>query len=276
LDPLEFTLPVRPTGIIEMRQYLMMAAVAAAAAFAAPTAAMARLGFVTTNLNLRAGPSTSFPVVDTLPAGARVNIHGCLSGYSWCDVGWRGERGWVAGRYLDFVYRGRRVLLPEYAVEVGFPIVTFAVGSYWNHYYRHRHFYHRRHYFERRFRHHRRDFLRRDHREHFRHRGRSSVLVSPPQSNNFGGRHHGRHSGGHHVRPGFVTGQPHRGGGHVSRPSPGNAGVHMGGRRGGGGGGNPHIRGGGHSVGTPPMGGRGPAGGGGHGGGGGGGVVHDY
>jgi uncharacterized protein YraI len=260
-----------------MKQYLIMAAVAATAAFAVPTAAMARPGFVTTSLNLRAGPSTSFPVVDTLPAGASVNIHGCLAGYTWCDVGWRGERGWVAGRYLDFVYRGRRVLLPDYAVEVGFPIVGFSVGTYWNHYYRHRSFYHRRHNFERRYR--PSYFPRREHREYPRRHGRSSVLVSPPQGNNFGVRHRGRPGGGHHMRPGVVTGQPYRGGGHVSRPGPGNAGVHMGGgRRGSGGGGNPQVRGGGgHPVGTPPMGGRGSAGGGGRGGGGGGGgVVHDY
>jgi uncharacterized protein YraI len=239
-----------------------MAAIAAAAAFAAPAAAMARPGFVTTKLYIRAGPSTSFPVVDTLPSGARVDIHGCLSGYTWCDVSWRGERGWVAARYLDFVYRGRRVFLPEYAVEVGFPIVSFSVGSYWNNYYRHRRFYHRRNYFERHFRGHRRHFRRERRQEHRRfrherrqerrqfrheqrqerrqerrHQRRNSVHIIPPQQNNFRGNRHrggGRHG---HARRNMISpsNRGGGGGGHAARPRASRPAVNMGGGHRGGG-----------------------------------------
>lgn len=238
-----------------MRYYLIIAA-AAAAALAVPTAASARPGFVTTSLNLRAGPGTSFPVVDTLPTGAAVNIHGCLAGYTWCDIGWRGERGWVAGRYLDFVYRGRRVLLPEYAVEVGFPIVAFSVGTYWGHYYRNRPFYHRRLYFERHY-HHYRGHVGRSH-------YRPGVHIAPPTSRpNFvhpGFRgHQGHFRGGQHGQHMMV--RPPRGGVQVHPGAGRHMGVHIGGGPRRGGGGHPHVRAGGHA------GGGGHAAGGGQGGG---------
>lgn len=93
-------------------------------------------GFVTTNVNLRAGPSTSYPAVTVLGAGTPLDIFGCLEGYSWCDVNWRGYRGWVAATYLQYDYRGRRVYLPDYAPTIGVPIVGFSVNNYWGRYYR--------------------------------------------------------------------------------------------------------------------------------------------
>src|SRR5581483_11067739 len=110
----------------EAMKHILIAA-AALAVIGAPAAAMARAGFATSDVNMRAGPATDFPVITTIPAGADVNIHGCIAGYDWCDVGWSGDRGWVEASYLQFVYHDRRVLLPDYAAEVAIPIVTFAV-----------------------------------------------------------------------------------------------------------------------------------------------------
>jgi uncharacterized protein YraI len=132
---------------------ILMAAAALAFTLGVASSAAARPGFATTAVNLRAGPSTGFPVVTTIPGGAAVDIHGCEAGYVWCDVGWGGTRGWVAGRYLQFVYNDRRVLLPSFAATVGLPIIGFSVGSYWDNYYRDRSWYRRRAYWSGRYDH---------------------------------------------------------------------------------------------------------------------------
>ena len=52
-----------------------------------------------------------------------------------CDTSWRGNRGWVSGRYLEALYRGRRVVVPRYATSIGLPVISFHFGSYWDDYY---------------------------------------------------------------------------------------------------------------------------------------------
>lgn len=94
--------------------------------------AMAADGFATANVNLRAGPSTQYPRVATLSPGAPLSVYGCLGGWSWCDVSFRGYRGWVAGSYIQMMERGNRVMLPAYAPRASIPVVTFNIGSYWD------------------------------------------------------------------------------------------------------------------------------------------------
>jgi len=98
-------------------------------------------GYVNANVNLRAGPSTGYPVVTVLQAGTPLEIFGCLDEYTWCDVDWRGYRGWIAARYLEYDYRGRRVLVPDYAPQLDVPIVAFSFNDYWGRYYRGRSWY---------------------------------------------------------------------------------------------------------------------------------------
>ena len=118
----------------------ILAGAALIAALAVPTLANAAPGFATGNVNLRAGPSTGYPVITTLYAGAPVEIIGCLSGWDWCDVGFNGTRGWVSGNYLQAVYQERRVYLPTYAPQVGLPVISFSFG-YWDNHYSGRPFY---------------------------------------------------------------------------------------------------------------------------------------
>lgn len=99
------------------------------------------VGYVIANVNLRAGPSTGYPRVTTLPAGAAVTIHGCLEGWTWCDVVYGDLRGWVAGSYVSSEYQGQRVRVVDYGPRLALPIVTFAFGSYWDSYYRGRPWY---------------------------------------------------------------------------------------------------------------------------------------
>lgn len=95
--------------------------------------AVASTGLVRTSATMRAGPGSGFPVVERIPAGARVTIHGCIEGGAWCDVSFARERGWVAARTLAYLYRERYVELPEYVEYV--PVAPFVLSTYWSSFY---------------------------------------------------------------------------------------------------------------------------------------------
>lgn len=89
----------------------------------------------TANVNLRAGPSTAYPALTVVPAGTRIVTYGCLPGYTWCDIGFAGYRGWVSARYIQVVYQGGPVILtPGVASAVGVTVVAFN-RTYWDTYY---------------------------------------------------------------------------------------------------------------------------------------------
>ncbi|MFC5579734.1 SH3 domain-containing protein [Rhodanobacter terrae] len=46
-----------------------------------PALAQAADGFVTGNVNLRAGPGAEYPLILTIPGGAPVNIQDCTTGW---------------------------------------------------------------------------------------------------------------------------------------------------------------------------------------------------
>jgi uncharacterized protein YraI len=98
-------------------------------------------GYPVTNVNLRAGPNTDFPVIVTVPNRAWISILGCLADYGWCDVFFEGNRGWMRSIYLAGWYQGYYYPLRDYAPQLGYPVVTFDIGTYWDAYYRGRPFY---------------------------------------------------------------------------------------------------------------------------------------
>ena len=70
-----------------MNRTTLFAAAALAALPLAPIAASAAGSAVATaTVNMRAGPSTTYPVVRIVPAGSAVAAYGCVADYSWCDV----------------------------------------------------------------------------------------------------------------------------------------------------------------------------------------------
>ncbi len=119
----------------------VLAGAAFLASLALPGAAAAADGYSTADVNMRAGPSTAYPVIATIYAGEPVEIYGCLSGWSWCDTGWDGWRGWVAGNYLQAIYESQAVYLPTYAPRIGLPVISFEFATYWDSHYHSRPWY---------------------------------------------------------------------------------------------------------------------------------------
>jgi uncharacterized protein YraI len=113
-------------------------------------AASAETAYTTKSVNLRAGPSRDYEVVVRAPAGEPVEVYGCVDDWTWCDVSLGDDRGWVYAGNLEYPYRDRRVVVLNNGPIVGFPIVTFSVGPYWDTYYRGRPWYSRRSYWDHR------------------------------------------------------------------------------------------------------------------------------
>ncbi|HKW85201.1 MAG TPA: SH3 domain-containing protein, partial [Burkholderiaceae bacterium] len=119
-----------------------LAAIATLAALAMPAAAQAQYAQTAGWVNLRAGPARDYPLVASLPPGVAITVQGCIAGYSWCDViGPAGERGWIYAGKIVYPYQAGYVPVIQYGAVIGIPIVTFAIGSYWGDYYRHRPWY---------------------------------------------------------------------------------------------------------------------------------------
>ena len=126
------------------RKHLRTAAASLGILLAASVAANAfdsASGYVTTGLNLRAGPGTGYPAVAVMAAGDAVLVYGCTTGYGWCDIGWSGNRGWASGQYLQMDYQGSRAPIMTEGTVIGIPFVLFSIDTYWQQYYPSRPFY---------------------------------------------------------------------------------------------------------------------------------------
>lgn len=53
-----------------------------------------------TDLNLRAGPSTTYDIISVIPASKTVVVDGCLDASNWCQVTHGEFNGWASGDYL--------------------------------------------------------------------------------------------------------------------------------------------------------------------------------
>ena len=91
----------------------------AAAVFAAvlPVAANAATAVTTSNVNLREGPSTDYPVITTLPGNTAVEVEGCARG--WCKVDYAGAAGWMSEDYLQGLSSPPTIVLPVPVVVPG-------------------------------------------------------------------------------------------------------------------------------------------------------------
>lgn len=125
-----------------MKRIVWAACFAIAAAM--PLTAAAEEAFTTNAVDVFAGPSGEYPPIGQLPPNARVELFGCLSDWSWCDVGFAGDRGWIYAGDLVVPYRGSRVAVIEYGPRIHLHIVSFSLNTYWNAHYRSHPFYRER------------------------------------------------------------------------------------------------------------------------------------
>ena len=123
------------TRIWVARRYILGALAAVLLAVMSGPASAATRGATVSNVNLRAGPGTWYPVVMTMPPSAALTIYGCLDAASWCDVSWGGARGWVSSNYVSIYYQGQTVALsPALIPMIGLTVVAFN-QAYWNNHY---------------------------------------------------------------------------------------------------------------------------------------------
>jgi uncharacterized protein YraI len=191
------------------------AAVLLTAAFAAQ--AQAQDGYVTVNLNMRAAPDIDYPLIRTIPAGSSITVLGCIDDWLWCDVIAYGDRGWVAGDYIEYYYQNRRVSLQRYGASIGVPIISFVIGDYWGRHYNHRPFYRNRtHWYTYRphdyrwgYRAHERRHDRRDDRRDWRDDRRDDRRDARHdyRRDRHDDRHDNRNGQRHDARPGVVSNQ---------------------------------------------------------------------
>jgi len=133
-----------------MRTLIVAATLVALAVPAAPALAQrATAGYAVRATTMRAGPDYAYPAVRRVARNVRGEVYGCLSDRSWCDAGYRSDRGWISGRDLVVDDRGRRRGISDYA---GIGVLSFIFGSYWDSHYRGRSFYTERPRWERRYR----------------------------------------------------------------------------------------------------------------------------
>jgi uncharacterized protein YraI len=111
---------------------------------AIPLAVAAQEAFTMRDVDVFAGPSSEYPPVATLPPGTPVTLAGCLSDWSWCDVSFGNDRGWVYAGDLGYPYQNNRVVILDYGPRLALPLVTFSLDSYWGAHYRARPFFRER------------------------------------------------------------------------------------------------------------------------------------
>ncbi len=104
-------------------------------------AAMAENAVTTDVASVRAGPDNSYPEVAQLDADSPVQVMGCLDDWSWCDVAFGDNRGWLYSPDISYEYQGGYVPFYSYAPAFGLPVVTFSLDAYWGSHYRGRPWY---------------------------------------------------------------------------------------------------------------------------------------
>jgi len=118
---------MRTSGCLRLLFCLCLLTVSAAAA--------AQNAVTSHPVGVFAGPDDSYPLVARLDTDSPVQVMGCLDDWSWCDVVFSDNRGWVYAPDIEYGYDGGYVPFYTYAPSFGVPVVQFTIGDYWGRYY---------------------------------------------------------------------------------------------------------------------------------------------
>jgi uncharacterized protein YraI len=133
--------------------------------------ALAHNAVITSSVDVYAGPDDSYPPVAQLEPDTPVQVYGCLDDWSWCDVSFEDNRGWVYAPDITYAYEGGYVPLYSYAPALGIPVIVFSINDYWGRYYHSRPWYGQRE-----------EWIRRGPPQHRRPAGPSPSASPPPRS----------------------------------------------------------------------------------------------
>ena len=109
-----------------MRRLHMITAASGVVLLSASAAMAAVTGGVTTDLNLRAAPSSSAEILDVIPVDAAVTIESCLETRKWCEVAYNGTIGYAYSDYLVADMNGQRVVVRENIGPLGIVVGAFT------------------------------------------------------------------------------------------------------------------------------------------------------
>jgi uncharacterized protein YraI len=76
-----------------------------------------------TDLNVRAGPGSRYPVVGVLAAGQSATLTGCIANSKWCTIAAANGPAWVYSDYVTADFGGSRVILTERPADSSVTIV---------------------------------------------------------------------------------------------------------------------------------------------------------
>ncbi|MEF2070941.1 DUF1236 domain-containing protein [Consotaella aegiceratis] len=107
-----------------MKIHALLAGAAILAATATPSLAQTAVS-ATTDLNVRAGPGPTFPVIGVIPAGGSAALGGCTETGNWCQVSASGQQGWVYSQYLTADMSGQQVVIVDHRADLQVPVTTY-------------------------------------------------------------------------------------------------------------------------------------------------------
>jgi uncharacterized protein YraI len=137
----------RREGIMELRsriaKFAQLAFCAGVLVTLSAEIAVAGPARVTSNVNLRQGPGTSYGIVTTVPGGSTVEVADCAG--EWCTVHWHGRVGYAIARNLGLggpvgpggpgpvagPYPAPAMVAGPPVVVMGPPPVYWGPGYYW-------------------------------------------------------------------------------------------------------------------------------------------------
>jgi uncharacterized protein YraI len=123
-----------------LRRFFVIAAVLGAIAILPQTAHAS--GYTVGAAKLHAGPDQGYPTLRTIPNGTEVLVHACLKDWTWCEVTYKNDHGWLANASLTVDYDGNREkLINNMGAISGLDTTEFNFDTYWDANYHDRPFY---------------------------------------------------------------------------------------------------------------------------------------